>query len=323
MEAIVDATIRVRSKSVYESVLDSLIRAGYKPMIAKVPGKTKKKYRACEDFKNAPDLDKVINEKTKLMVIWWSRRMIHRWGSDVPHLLIHKGILPGSWLVKTNLSKREQPSSSPKKMPRDFVFLPMQYSQDFSIREHCPISYAKFIMKVASFCASNGLPLVVKHHPDVLRRIHIVNNEWRTHELQKMNNVLKVCRRKYKCEIIVREGSIHRFFHHCKFMAGMNTMAHIDAMLNECVSFHCGSSSFMNSGSVVHNNNITEGMQQCLEMSPEEKQQLFQRQKAMIYYLYNRYSVWNDDDHNASEWTNSQKIDNVLNYMKGTKSDSK
>ncbi len=352
MEAIVDPTIKALSSSIFHDVAEALSLSGYNLRFGRpIAGKGKASFQKCKEFCSAPHLPKVFSGRTKLLVIWWSKISQGFVKSfKVPTILLYKGILPETWLidigllgdsmlmevfpgaldnflndkcrawsekyanfiVKKNKSKRSQSSSHPK-LPKEFVFLPMQYTEDVSIKRYCSVAYHVFFEEVAQFCVRENFPLVVKHHPD------IVNNpkkmKWRNIEIKKVNELIHRCRKKMGCNIIVADGSIHWFCKNCTFMAGMNTAAHIDAIMNQCISFHTGQSVFMNSKAVVHDEDIKRGLKKCLTMTLEERDELRKYQKAMLYYMYNRYSLIKPEyDHCSSEWNNVQKIKNIIAF---------
>lgn len=227
------------------------------------------------------------------------------------------------YMIKSNQSKRSQPKKSPldaavSNVSKDFVFLPMQFSRDFSIEGHCSMPYSSFLNQVIEFCGDNNLSLVVKHHPDIMHnpknKMPKSKNTWRLEELKKMNKLFEENRK--RCTIFVRDGSIHTFLQNCKFMVGMNTMAHIDAIINNCISFHCGGSPFMNSGAVVHDNDIRRGLDRCLTISSDENLQISRSRKAFIYYLYHRYSLFYENLKFPSEYSNIEKIRNFFDTKK-------
>lgn len=352
MEAIVDPTIKALSEPVFADLAEALSLSGYTLSFGKpIPGKGKKSFQKCREFKTAPVLSDVVSKNTKLLVVWWSKNSQGTIESlSVPTIILYKGILPGTWLrdvgllsdsiltkafpeelnkyldencqawaekyakfiVAHNKSKRTQPSSRPK-LPREFVFVPMQYTEDVSIKKYCSVPYHVFFEKVARFCIANSLPLVVKYHPD------IVNNpksmKWRNAEMKKVNGLIRRFQ-KAGCNIIASDGSIHWFCKNCTFMAGMNTAAHIDAIVNQCVSFHTGGSVFMNSRAVIHDDDIDCGLNRCLNITSEIREELQSYQRAMLYYMYNRYSVIKPgEDSHSSEWNNVQKIKYLVDSL--------
>lgn len=354
MEAVIDFIIQTKSNSVLLNIKNVLNQNGYTAHVARIDEPSKNVRKPDRPmWSKLPFAEQVINKKTKLLVTWWSKG--DRWSWDGPKIILFKGILPKTWLVDVGLlgdsmltdlhsgdlspyydekcqqwslnyckylmdsneTKRKQPHRTNLKTPKNFVFLPMQYSKDFSIKKHCSISYDAFVTRVAKFCSSNNLSLVIKHHPDIqFNKPKNVANNWRLKEIHNMNVLIKKCQN-MGCKISVMNGSVHDFLQRCRFMAGMNTLCHVDAMINGCISFHCGSSAFMNSGAVIHNDDIETGMKKCLHMSDSEKRQLITTQKALVYYLYNKYAILHDDRF-SSEWNNEQKINNVFDYVKKT-----
>jgi len=352
MEVIVDATIKARNEHIFNEVCQVLKERNYVVRIGRVPGKPKSSYRKA--FKGVPCVEEILSKKTKLMVIWWTKRGVWNKYTKVPKVILFKGLLPNTWMldkgllshsvlvdlfpgvlsncfdgqcqewasnyrdniVKCNISRRQQPDKTEMNLPKDFVFLPMQYSKDFSIKAHCPYSYEYFMEKVAKFCSRNNLELVVKHHPDILNNPK--KREWRTKEFNYVNSLLKKFKKKLKSRITVQGGSIHDLLCKCKFMVGMNTMTHMDAIINGNISFHCGTSPFMNSGAVVHDNDINRGLNDCMNMFPHDKDKIIRHQKALIYYLYNNYSILFPGSM-ISKYNNIEKIGYFWNNYAGIK----
>lgn len=202
-------------------------------------------------------------------------------------------------LVENNRSKRVQPNTHTD-IEDSFVFLPMQYMNDQSVLKFGNMSYSKFMTKVASFCHSNKIILAVKKHPHAYRK-----------EIKEVNKLLSILKKKFGQYFIVVDGSIHWFCQNCLFMAGMNTGAIADGLINGCIISHCGQSIFMNSGAVIHDNDVTQGLQKCLSLQEDEKNRMVFRQKILLYYLYNRYLILEDDTHH-SEYSNEDKVRNQL-----------
>jgi len=363
MEAIVDPTIKAISEPIFNDLAEALSASGYNLSFGRpTVGSGKKEFQKCKEFNSAPHLPKAVSKKTKLLVVWWSR-ITHKIlkNHNIPAILLYKGFLPDTWLldvglsgesmlkdmfpdaledclgnscqewaekysnyiVKQNKSKRSQPDLRPD-LPQEFVFLPMQYTEDVSVKEHCPIAYDVFFKKVAQFCVSENLPLVIKHHPDIARFLVRRNSDvklpkprkWRKAERTKLHHLLDHCRG-LGCDIVVSDGSIHWFCKNCTFMAGMNTVAHIDAIMNQSVSFHTGGSIFMNSKAVIHDIHMERGLRKCLNISVKEREELIMYQNAMLYYMYNRYSIIKpENDHFSSEWSNVQKVKNIILKIK-------
>lgn len=363
MNVIVDPTIKAISESVFTSVAEAISTSGKKIVFGKpIPGLGKRAYRKCKEFNEAPLLSEQFSDETKLLIMWWSK-VSHKFikSLNTPSIILYKGILPDTWLadvgllgesvltkmlpgslenhmdkgcqkwakeyasaiVSSNKSKREQPSSRPN-LPDKFIFLPMQYTDDISIKNHCSVPYSVFFKKVSLFCASKNISLVVKHHPDIVvkknRRISKQARQWRNAELKKVGGLIERCRAKHGSNIIVADGSIHWLCQKCIFMAGMNTAAHIDAIMNQCISFHTGKSAFMNSNAVVHDEDIDRGLNKCWDLSSEEKDRVYKYQKSFLYYLYNRYSIIKtENDLYFSEWNNTQKIKNLISHLEDKK----
>ncbi len=199
------------------------------------------------------------------------------------------------FLVSNNISKRKQPSDHPN-IDKGFVFLPMQYMSDQSILRFGNLPYPRFVGKVAKFCAKNNVQLVVKKHPHAYRK-----------EPKKVDAMLKKMKKRFGSRFIVADGSIHWFCQNCLFMAGMNTGSIIDGLLNGIVISHCGQSIFMNSGAVIHDDDVYAGLQRCLNISSRDKVHMQQRQNAMIYFLYHKYLLLEEDTHN-SKLSNADKV---------------
>lgn len=199
------------------------------------------------------------------------------------------------YLINNNKSKRKQPGSN-SNIKGDFIFLPMQYMRDQSVLKFGNMPYPRFMKRVASFCAKNKIILAVKKHPHAYRK-----------EIKAVNKLLSLLKKKHGKYFQVVDGSVHWLCQNSLFMAGMNTGSIIDGLVNNCIISHCGQSIFENSGAVVHDNEVHRGLQRCLSLSDHEKITLRYRQNILIYYLYNRYLLLEEDTHN-SEYSNEQKI---------------
>ncbi len=355
MEILVDATIRLRSlaafhdDSIFHDIYD-VLNEHHTVRVGRPPGKIQNCYRKILD--ELPVIHEILSEKTKLLVTWWTKKT-GTWNFNIPRAVLFRGILPSTHLldtgllsesmlihvlpnalepyfdekyqqwssryckhiIKTNQSARIQPPIANLNLPPNFVFLPMQYSKDFSIQRHCSMPYFSFVAQVAKFCASNSLSLVIKYHPDIQHnKPSNHKNTWRSEELNKLGKLVKKCR-KMGCKISVMDGSVHRFLQNCKFMVGMNTMTHIDAIMNGCISFHCGNSPFMNSGAVIHDEDVQHGLNRCLNITPADTDRITKTQKALIYYLYHRYSLLSPSPKFSSEYTNKEKIGFFFDWM--------
>jgi len=204
-----------------------------------------------------------------------------------------------NYLINNNISKRPQPDRY-KKITKDFVFLPMQYMNDASVIQFGNMPYPRFMKHVTQFCADNNLLLAIKKHPHAYRK-----------EPKNVNRILRKLQKRYNNVRIV-DGSIHWFCQNCKFMAGMNTGATIDGLVNGTIISHCGQSIFMNTGAVVHNNNVKKGLQKCIRLKNNELTIVRKRQKSLLYYLYHYYLLLSNDTHN-SKLSNMEKIINQIN----------
>jgi len=202
-------------------------------------------------------------------------------------------------LVKNNLSKNRQ-SDDHTIMKKDFVFLPMQYMNDQSVLRFGNMPYPRFMKIVTKFCHNHELTLAVKKHPRAFFK-----------EPKAVNSTIKKLQKRFPKTLQVVDGSIHWFCQNCQFMAGMNTGSIIDGLVNHCIISHCGKSIYMNSGSVVHDNDVRLGLNRCLEMTNDEKNHMFNQQRAMLYYLYNNYLLLEKDEH-GSMLDNKTKVLNQL-----------
>jgi len=204
------------------------------------------------------------------------------------------------YLFTNNISKRLQPPKR-SEIESGFVFLPMQYMNDQSVIQFGNIPYPKFVNQVSKFCSDNGLVLAIKKHPHAYRK-----------EPKNVDFLLRKMKKRYgKKAIRVVDGSIHWFCQNCKFMASMNTGAIVDGIVNGNIISHCGQSIFMNSGAVIHDDDVQEGLQKCMQVTNAELSEIHKRQKALLYYLYNHYLLLSDDTHH-SKLSNVDKIINQI-----------
>ncbi len=210
-----------------------------------------------------------------------------------------------SHLISKNSSKRKQPNDHPS-ISEPFIFLPMQYMDDQSVLRFGNMVYPKFMKLVTKFCYENGIKLVIKKHPHAYRK-----------EKKPVDNLIKVLKKKFKNTVIVSDGSIHWFCKNCICMAGMNTGAIVDGLINNSIITHCGKSIFMNSGAVVHDDDVAEGLAMALEVSGNKRKlkEMNVSQSKLLYYLYNNYLLLEHDPFNSVK-TNEEKIRYQINRIK-------
>jgi hypothetical protein len=207
------------------------------------------------------------------------------------------------YLIENNISKRKQPLIH-SRIDKEFVFLPMQYMNDQSVLRFGNMPYPSFVKHVAKFCSDNNLVLAIKKHP------HAYNKEPR-----KVDKLLKTLKKRFGKTIAVVDGSVHWFCKNCKFMAGMNTGAVSDGLINGTIISHCGKSIFEKTFAVIHDNNIIAGLEKCLSLNEEEIKFMKNRQLSLLYFLYNRYLLLEEDSF-GSELSNEEKILIQLNHEK-------
>jgi capsule polysaccharide export protein KpsC/LpsZ len=208
------------------------------------------------------------------------------------------------YLISNNSSKRKQPDDHPK-INEPFVFLPMQYMDDQSVLRFGNVPYGRFMKLVARFCHENKIRLIVKKHPHAYRK-----------EKKSVNNLIKILSKKFKNTITVSDGSIHWFCQNCIFMAGMNTGAIVDGLINKTITTHCGQSIFMNSGAVIHDDDVERGLGRALEISKDRSQfdKIEMCQSKLLYYLYNHYLLLEDEPFSSAK-TNEEKIRNQIDKV--------
>ncbi len=341
MRIQVEPEIENYAPEAYKALISVFGGMKYKVILKRVRKKLKKRRQV---YLKYPVLDEKSARRMSIMVVFSPYATSHKakeWSKKhrIPLLHLEKGFLPrsvlcdsGFWgesplhkgmpdaldklseenyrwarkysqhLIKGNISKRRQPDEHPS-IGGDFAFLPMQYMNDQSVLRFGNMPYPRFMKQAASFCADNKIILAIKKHPHAYRK-----------EVKPVNKLLSLLKKRYGKYVKVVDGSIHRFCQECLFMIGMNTGATIDGLVNNCIISHCGQSIFEKSGAVVHNNNVPVGLQQCLSLSDEEKGHMAYRQSLLVYYLYNRYLLLEEDTHN-SEYSNEDKIIKQLSSM--------
>lgn len=216
----------------------------------------------------------------------------------------------GNMLSKQNKSKRSQ-SKNNTIISKPFVFLPMQHMKDYSVRMHGNTTYPQFMLEVGKFCAERKLGLAIKKHPNLVKKPTRKIKTWRVNQNKEMDRIFKKIRKSLGDRLVIVEGSIHHFCKNSVFMAGMNTGTVVDAFMNSTIVSHCGKSIFVNSGAVLHNDNIQECLHACVDLPNDKKEYMMQRQKACLYWLYNRYSLLAKGEKN-SELSNTEKIVRAL-----------
>ena len=102
------------------------------------------------------------------------------------------------------------------------MFLPMQHMEDERVRKHFDIPYPNFMNRVAKFCMSHNLKLVVKMHPDVQRNV-TTKKTWRIGQQKVIDKCFKRLRKIMGSKFIRNEGSIHLLCQRCVFMANVNS----------------------------------------------------------------------------------------------------
>jgi len=339
----VEPEIESYTPVIYGDIISSLKKLGMPYRLYRVRKKLKKKRRK---YLKYPLLPAAILGKVRLLIVYSPYATSHKakqWSEryKIPMLHLEDGFLPqsslcdinGFWgdsklkqlmpkvldnymgdhcqqwsdqyikyLVVNNISKRSQPQAH-SNIDKDFVFLPMQYMNDQSVIRF-GFSYRRFINEVGRFCAENSLVFAVKKHPHAYRK-----------ESKEVDSLLKKVKKRYgKTVVRVVDGSIHWFCQNCRFMSGMNTGAIVDGLINGTIISHCGQSIFMNSGAVIHDNNVENGLQRCMQIGVNELSRIRLRQKSLLYYLYHHYLLLSNDTH-KSKLSNVDKIINQIDIQ--------
>lgn len=322
----------------YRGLLSACAELGAKVHLYRVRRKLKKKRRQYLKFPVCTE--KIIKSMDAVVVFspYATSHNARRWclESRTPLLHLEKGFLPSStlcdiggfwgesslsrgidlekyntkschewsdsysnYLISNNLSKNTQPDGH-SRLTKDFVFLPMQYMNDQSVLRFGNMPYPKFLKLVTKFCRDHKVILALKKHPKAYFK-----------EPKAVDAVIKRLRKRFGNTLQVVDGSIHWFCKNCLFMAGMNTGSILDGLVNHCVISHCGKSIYMNSGAVIHDDNVIMGLETCISMSPEDRLKLFNKQRSLLYFLYHHYLLLEDDTYN-SVLDNKTKIINQL-----------
>lgn len=203
------------------------------------------------------------------------------------------------YVVSKNMSRRAQSveHSSMKNIGGKYVFLPMQFMRDESVKQFGGMGYQKFMRDIAKWCSKNNLIVAVKRHPKAYSR-----------ENTSVDKIMKNIKRRYPKHYKHVKGNIHWLCKNSEFMISMNSATIVDGFVNGTRVYERGISMFRNSGSVIYNKDVEEGLTQCLEMSDGDKQYHRQRQLAVIYYLYHRYLIIEGKKKFKSELNNEKKI---------------
>lgn len=204
--------------------------------------------------------------------------------------------------VINNISKRNQPEGHTD-IDGEFIFVPMQYMNDQGVILFGACSYPRFLKSIASYCCDNKIILAIKRHPRVCDT-----------ERKNVNKVFNKLGKLYGKYFLPVEGSIHWFCRNCRFMAGMNGGAIVDGFMNKSIIFHCGDSIFKESGAVIHCNDIFVGLEKCNTIDNSKKQNIVNRQRAFLYFLYNKYLLLEKDPY-ISVFSNEQKIHEQLKHV--------
>ena len=199
-------------------------------------------------------------------------------------------------MINHNASKRHQPDHT-QEVDGDFIFLPMQNMRDRSIKLFGNGKYAHFVRAVVAFCSDIGITLAIKKHP----------HSYPLRGLKAQNRLFAEMRERFGNTILLVDGSIHQLCRSSRMMVNMNSGTVVDGFINGCIISHCGQSIFMQSGGVVHDNDIRRGLDKCMSMSAKNIKVMKSRQRAMLYYLYHRYLLFNTTEY-SGEFSNSDKI---------------
>ncbi len=345
-KSVIDYYIHHHSSSIFDSIVSGLENVGYLCEYG-CPSKVKKKYsgRDFKQYNNKPHIDR-MKPKTMDLIVGFGQKIRTLYKSQrCPILTTMKGaFFPLTWfcdfglwkdsviynrisglldeinddgiiwatdysrsMSSQNISKRTQTGNL--NIKGDFVFLPIQRMDDESIKRYFNESYPYFIKEVAKFCSRNSLKLIIKMHPEINRKVKKGN--WRDIQQREIRKILKSVRKICPTEVV--DGSVHWLCKNCVFMANVNAGTAVDAMMNSCVVSHCGESIFSNSGAVVHDLDIQKGLNKCLNMSNADKKILYRRQRACLYFLYNRYLLLSRDEH-LSSWSNRDKVINIMKW---------
>lgn len=344
MKCSVEPEIEDFAPVAYKSLIPVLKKKGYSVSLYRVRKKIKKKR---SQYLKYPVINEDVVKSMNLLVVFSPYATSHKArrfskSHRVPMLHLEKGFLPkstlcdiqGFWgesiifrsikkhldelmndrvycwaddyrqyLSSNNISKRKQPDTHTP-LPKKFIFLPMQYMNDQSVLKFGNMPYASFVKRVAKFCSDRSITLAIKKHPHAYLK-----------ETKQVNRLFKAMTKRFGKVFAPIDGSIHWFCKNCLFMAGMNTGSIIDGLVNHSIISHCGKSIFMRSGAVIHDDDVYRGLEKCLSLSKEDKDHMKLRQKALVYYLYNRYLLLEEDTH-GSELSNRDKINVQLELVK-------
>ena len=355
-KASVDATLTIWPE-ILGSIKLGLKKRGYEPLVYRYRKALRGKAAKRRNFNSYPQMKKAHVRKVNLHVAfspYADQLEVFAWRKQhgTPVLCMEPGFLPktfivdphGFWghsrlkkhmprhideliddpkveqwiaeyrhfILSNNISKRKQPEfgNIDKIKPKSFIFLPMQYTKDRSVKQFCDMSYPDYMDRVMEFCKENRIICAVKKHPAAY---------FKRKETKLVDRMFK--RLSFQYGKLFREvnGSIHWLCQNCVFMAGMNTGAIADGALNHTVTTHCGQSVFMNSGAVIHNNNVAQALKDALNITASKADKMHRRQDALIYYLYNKYllnkKIFKDEPPFRSEWSNDHKVRAALDQI--------
>lgn len=182
-------------------------------------------------------------------------------------------------MLSEQLSKRPQESADwMKPLPTEkFIFIPGQVLYDASVVYYSDIGLKELIKRVVTFAKDHGLHVVYKPHPGLMG----MKSHGKT-ELQSFQH--KLCM-KYKF-FHVSGRSIFELMQTAAFTACVNSGSIIDNIVSQTPVYCCGRSFFSNSGTVIYNPNVEQGLTTMLENNYDTNE-MKQQQLRMLWWLSN------------------------------------
>jgi len=177
-------------------------------------------------------------------------------------------------LLKGNLSKR--PQKRVDKIPDvDYVFIPGQVLYDSSVVHYSKTGLIKLIIQVVEWAAKNKLHVIYKPHPGL--------SHFAAHGKQILYKFSAKLKQQYKHFHVVNT-SVFDLMQKARFTACVNSGSVIDNIVSHTPCYCCGKSFFSNSGTIVFNENVQQGLDKMYARDYDWKEMKMQ-QLRMLWWL--------------------------------------
>ena len=175
-------------------------------------------------------------------------------------------------------SKRLQ--SSKRDIPTDilgrYVFVATQKFDDVSVRKHSNVTYPDLLRRCMLFCQKRGWPLVVKIHPHLVGKEHVLQERL----IRGLNATHRVDGRGFVFE---SKTSINYLTSHARFTVTLNGGTLVDNFYTGTPVLSLARSLFEATDAVVRDNDVESGLERMEHVNWSDTQRLRQRQIVCWY----------------------------------------